>query len=133
VRLQPLGHLSGAAVYDRRRRAAQPAFGAPAHCTIVRSLAPRPAIGTSAAKQWRKHIAFVEAPVFCWAEDYRQQYVAKNPERNREIGGTGVGRPIGVDESWAESARPRPILCDRVTFLARLDSRLSRTLSTTGG
>ena len=36
-----------------------------------------------------------EAPEFHYAEDYHQQYLAKNPGGYCGIGGTGVGCPIG--------------------------------------
>lgn len=36
------------------------------------------------------------APVFYYAEDYHQQYLAKNPEGYCGIGGTGVSCPIGL-------------------------------------
>ncbi len=36
------------------------------------------------------------APVFYFAEDYHQQYLAKNPEGYCGIGGTGVTCPIGL-------------------------------------
>ena len=36
------------------------------------------------------------APVFYYAEDYHQQYLAKNPNGYCGIGGTGVSCPIGV-------------------------------------
>ncbi len=35
------------------------------------------------------------APEFYWAEDYHQQYLAKNPQGYCGIGGTGVSCPIG--------------------------------------
>ena len=38
----------------------------------------------------------VEAPAFYMAEDYHQQYLAKNPAGYCGIGGTGVTCPIGV-------------------------------------
>jgi len=38
----------------------------------------------------------VGAPVFYFAEDYHQQYLAKNPAGYCGIGGTGVTCPIGV-------------------------------------
>src|SRR5881398_1608691 len=38
----------------------------------------------------------VEAPEFYFAEDYHQQYLAKNPAGYCGIGGTGVSCPIGV-------------------------------------
>jgi peptide-methionine (S)-S-oxide reductase len=36
------------------------------------------------------------APVFYFAEDYHQQYLAKNPDGYCGIGGTGVTCPIGI-------------------------------------
>ena len=36
------------------------------------------------------------APEFYYAEDYHQQYLAKNPEGYCGLGGTGVSCPIGV-------------------------------------
>ncbi|MCL4105159.1 UNVERIFIED_CONTAM: hypothetical protein GTU68_018866 [Idotea baltica] len=38
----------------------------------------------------------LDAPVFYFAEDYHQQYLAKNPAGYCGIGGTGVTCPIGV-------------------------------------
>ena len=38
----------------------------------------------------------VPAPEFFYAEDYHQQYLAKNPDGYCGIGGTGVSCPIGV-------------------------------------
>ena len=37
-----------------------------------------------------------EAPTFYFAEDYHQQYLAKNPGGYCGIGGTGVGCPTGL-------------------------------------
>jgi peptide-methionine (S)-S-oxide reductase len=37
-----------------------------------------------------------EAPAFYYAEDYHQQYLAKNPDGYCGLGGTGVSCPIGV-------------------------------------
>ena len=37
------------------------------------------------------------APTFYYAEDYHQQYLAKNPSGYCGIGGTGVTCPIGVN------------------------------------
>lgn len=37
-----------------------------------------------------------EAPVFFYAEDYHQQYLAKNPNGYCGIGGTGVSCPTGL-------------------------------------
>ena len=36
------------------------------------------------------------APEFFYAEDYHQQYLAKNPDGYCGIGGTGVSCPVGV-------------------------------------
>jgi peptide-methionine (S)-S-oxide reductase len=38
----------------------------------------------------------VDAPTFYFAEDYHQQYLAKNPAGYCGLGGTGVSCPIGV-------------------------------------
>jgi peptide-methionine (S)-S-oxide reductase len=38
----------------------------------------------------------LDAPPFYYAEDYHQQYLAKNPDGYCGIGGTGVTCPIGV-------------------------------------
>ena len=38
----------------------------------------------------------LDAPVFYYAEDYHQQYLAKNPDGYCGIGGTGVTCPIGT-------------------------------------
>ena len=37
-----------------------------------------------------------DAPTFFYAEDYHQQYLAKNPGGYCGIGGTGVTCPVGV-------------------------------------
>jgi peptide-methionine (S)-S-oxide reductase len=38
----------------------------------------------------------LDAPAFFYAEDYHQQYLAKNPDGYCGIGGTGVACPIGL-------------------------------------
>lgn len=38
----------------------------------------------------------IEAPAFYFAEDYHQQYLAKNPHGYCGLGGTGVSCPIGT-------------------------------------
>jgi peptide-methionine (S)-S-oxide reductase len=38
-----------------------------------------------------------DAPPFYYAEDYHQQYLAKNPDGYCGIGGTGVSCPLGVN------------------------------------
>ena len=37
-----------------------------------------------------------DAPPFYFAEDYHQQYLAKNPHGSCGLGGTGVSCPIGT-------------------------------------
>jgi peptide-methionine (S)-S-oxide reductase len=37
----------------------------------------------------------VDAPPFYFAEDYHQQYLAKNPHGYCGLGGTGVSCPVG--------------------------------------
>jgi peptide-methionine (S)-S-oxide reductase len=37
------------------------------------------------------------APEFYYAEDYHQQYLAKNPHGYCGLGGTGVSCPVGID------------------------------------
>jgi peptide-methionine (S)-S-oxide reductase len=37
-----------------------------------------------------------DAPPFYYAEDYHQQYLAKNPDGYCGLGGTGVSCPVGV-------------------------------------
>jgi peptide-methionine (S)-S-oxide reductase len=39
----------------------------------------------------------VPAPEFYYAEDYHQQYLAKNPDGYCGVGGTGVTCPIGLE------------------------------------
>jgi peptide-methionine (S)-S-oxide reductase len=41
----------------------------------------------------------VDAPEFYYAEDYHQQYLAKNPDGYCGLGGTGVACPIGLAPS----------------------------------
>jgi peptide-methionine (S)-S-oxide reductase len=40
-----------------------------------------------------------EAPEFYYAEDYHQQYLAKDPSGYCGLGGTGIGCPVGVTTS----------------------------------
>ncbi|WP_102961061.1 peptide-methionine (S)-S-oxide reductase MsrA [Mangrovicella endophytica] len=44
----------------------------------------------------------VDAPTFYYAEDYHQQYLAKNPTGYCGVGGTGVSCPIGIAGVAAE-------------------------------
>ncbi len=50
----------------------------------------------TAAGYGRITTEIAEAPAFYYAEDYHQQYLAKNPNGYCGIGGTGVSCPIGV-------------------------------------
>jgi peptide-methionine (S)-S-oxide reductase len=45
----------------------------------------------------------VEAPPFYYAEEYHQQYLAKNPDGYCGIGGTGVSCPVGVARALTET------------------------------
>lgn len=45
----------------------------------------------------------IPAPEFFYAEDYHQQYLAKNPGGYCGLGGTGVSCPIGLIKPGAES------------------------------
>ena len=47
----------------------------------------------------------LDAPQFYFAEDYHQQYLAKNPMGYCGLGGTGVSCPIGTGESWRSPRR----------------------------
>jgi peptide-methionine (S)-S-oxide reductase len=38
----------------------------------------------------------IPAPTFYYAEDYHQQYLAKNPQGYCGLGGTGVSCPVGL-------------------------------------
>ena len=38
----------------------------------------------------------IEAPAFYYAEEYHQQYLAKNPDGYCGLGGTGVTCPVGI-------------------------------------
>jgi peptide-methionine (S)-S-oxide reductase len=46
----------------------------------------------------------VDSPPFYFAEDYHQQYLAKNPMGYCGLGGTGVSCPIGVSAAQSVSA-----------------------------
>ena len=45
-----------------------------------------------------------DAPPFYFAEDYHQQYLAKNPHGYCGLGGTGVSCPIGTGAKLAQAA-----------------------------
>ena len=46
----------------------------------------------------------LDAPEFYYAEDYHQQYLAKNPGGYCGLGGTGVACPAGLVEAAGRSA-----------------------------
>jgi peptide-methionine (S)-S-oxide reductase len=46
----------------------------------------------------------VDAPEFYFAEDYHQQYLAKNPFGYCGLGGTGVACPIGTGAKLTQGA-----------------------------
>jgi peptide-methionine (S)-S-oxide reductase len=50
----------------------------------------------TAAGYGRISTEITDAPPFYYAEDYHQQYLAKNPNGYCGIGGTGVSCPVGV-------------------------------------
>ena len=50
----------------------------------------------SAAGYQKITTEIIPAPEFYYAEDYHQQYLAKNPDGYCGIGGTGVSCPVGV-------------------------------------
>jgi peptide-methionine (S)-S-oxide reductase len=47
----------------------------------------------------------LDAPPFYFAEDYHQQYLAKNPMGYCGLGGTGVSCPIGTADKFTQSAQ----------------------------
>jgi peptide-methionine (S)-S-oxide reductase len=46
----------------------------------------------------------IDAPEFYFAEDYHQQYLAKNPSGYCGLGGTGVSCPIGTGAKLTQGA-----------------------------
>ena len=63
------------------------------------ALASREAFGKRLAEAGYGEITteIADAPEFYFAEDYHQQYLAKNPGGYCGLGGTGVSCPIGVE------------------------------------
>lgn len=80
-------YRSGIYCYDAVQRAAA-AASAVAYGAKLQA-AGYPAITTE----------IIEVPEFFFAEDYHQQYLAKNPDGYCGIGGTGISCPIGVGVS----------------------------------
>jgi peptide-methionine (S)-S-oxide reductase len=77
-------YRSGVYVYDDAQRKAAEAARA-SYGEALRA-ARYPAVTTE----------IIDAPEFYFAEDYHQQYLAKNPHGYCGLGGTGVGCPIGT-------------------------------------
>ncbi len=77
-------YRSGIYAYDAGQKAAAQAS--------KQAFAPR----LSAAGYGPITTEIIDAPEFFFAEDYHQQYLAKNPNGYCGIGGTGVTCPIGV-------------------------------------
>ena len=63
---------------------------------------------TSRSSQKKRYGAItteiVDAPEFYFAEDYHQQYLAKNPMGYCGLGGTGVSCPIGTGAKLPQGA-----------------------------
>ena len=76
------------AIYTLRRRAADAAREASrdAYQRALDARRPRP----------RSRPRSRAAPEFYYAEDYHQQYLAKNPDGYCGLGGTGVSCPVGA-------------------------------------
>jgi peptide-methionine (S)-S-oxide reductase len=63
--------------------------------------ASRTAYQAALAKAGRGTITseIIDAPPFYYAEDYHQQYLAKNPGGYCGLGGTGVSCPVGIGQA----------------------------------
>ena len=59
----------------------------------------------SAARHGRITTEILPAPEFYYAEDYHQQYLAKNPNGYCGLGGTGVSCPVGLGADEAAAGR----------------------------
>ena len=77
-------YRSGVYVYDEEQRRA--AEGSRAAYQQALSAAGHQAITTE----------ILPAPEFYYAEEYHQQYLAKNPSGYCGLGGTGVSCPVGL-------------------------------------
>jgi peptide-methionine (S)-S-oxide reductase len=77
-------YRSGIYTYDPAQRAA--------------ALASRDAYQRALAAAGHRAITteILDAPEFYYAEEYHQQYLAKNPQGYCGLGGTGVSCPVGV-------------------------------------
>ena len=87
------------AIYDRRRPAARPPRR---RATLYQpSAARRAGYGAITTE-------IADAPAFYYAEDYHQQYLAKNPNGYCGIGGTGVSCPVGLGVRSRPDPRSQP-------------------------
>ncbi|MDB4937861.1 MAG: Peptide methionine sulfoxide reductase MsrA [Labilithrix sp.] len=77
-------YRSGVYVYDAEQRAAAEASRTSYSATLEE------------AGHAKITTEILDAPAFYYAEDYHQQYLAKNPDGYCGLGGTGVACPIGV-------------------------------------
>ena len=79
---------------------------APYHLTTVVAEAAKAMYENELAKQRYGGITteIVDAPPFYFAEDYHQQYLAKNPFGYCGLGGTGVTCPIGAGAKLGQPA-----------------------------
>jgi peptide-methionine (S)-S-oxide reductase len=62
---------------------------AEASCAMFQKELTKSGVGTITTE-------IIDAPTFFYAEDYHQQYLAKNPNGYCGLGGTGVSCPIGL-------------------------------------
>lgn len=65
---------------------------------MAQALASRDAYGKALESAGHPPVTteVLSAPVFFYAEEYHQQYLAKNPDGYCGLGGTGVSCPIGL-------------------------------------
>ena len=82
----------------------------------------------------------LDAPEFYFAEDYHQQYLAKNPMGYCGLGGTGVSCPIGAARPSPRTRRcrhrdvsERAAPCGPLCFMRDSHARALRALLTITG
>jgi peptide-methionine (S)-S-oxide reductase len=73
---------------------------------LAAARASKEAYGAALAREGYGAITteIASAPPFYYAEDYHQQYLAKNPDGYCGIGGTGVSCPVGVGKAAAPAS-----------------------------
>ena len=72
-------------------------YGSPDQIRAAQATRDRYQDRLTAAGYGRISTEIAEAPPFYYAEDYHQQYLAKNPNGYCGMGGTGVSCPVGVE------------------------------------